>query len=141
MSDLSVMSADHQAAQGLVQALLPLAAALSADQWRVFLAVCEEDGISLQKLGRLTGLGQSEVIRAASVLESWSTEGEVKAGLLYGAEEAAKGYRRSSHLTQTGAALRDMLRNAFGADHYAEAAFDFHQFLQQELTQQWQQAA
>lgn len=141
MNEVAVMSVDNMGAEGLLQALLPLAATLDADHWRVFLAVCEEDGISLQKLGRITGLGQSEVIRATSVLESWSSQDEAEPGLLYGAEEAAKGYRRSSHLTAAGAALRDMLRNTFGADDYAEAAYDFHQFLQQELAQQWQQAA
>jgi hypothetical protein len=141
VSQLPVMSADNQAVEGLVQALLPLAASLEADHWRVFLAVCEEDGISLQKLGRLTGLGQSEVIRATSVLENWSAAEEAQAGLLYGAEEAAKGYRRSSYLTPAGKALRDMLHKAFGAEDYAESAFGFHQFLQQELAQQWQQAA
>jgi len=141
MSELTVMPADSQVIEDLVQALLPLAASLDADHWRVFLAVCEEDGISLQKLGRLTGLGQSEVIRATSVLENWSAEEEAEAGLLFGAEEAAKAYRRSSYLTPAGKALRDMLRQAFGAGEYAESAFGFHQFLQHELAQQWQQAA
>ena len=141
MSEVAVMPAGNPAVESLVQAFLPLAATLEADQWCVFLAVCEEDGISLQKLGRLTGLGQSEVIRATSVLENWSAEDGDQSGLLYGAEEAAKGYRRSSYLTPAGKALRDMLRDSFGAEGYAESAFGFHQFLQQELVQQWQQAA
>lgn len=141
MSEMSAMASDQQQADLLLQVLLPLAATLESDHWRVFLAVCTEDGISLQKLGRITGLGQSEVIRATSVLEAWSSDDATGGLLACRMDEEAKGYRRSSHLASTGAALREQLRKAFGAENYAEQALGFHQFLQQELAQQWQQAA
>jgi len=139
MSAMIQSELDQAAQQELVNLMLPLAATLEADHWRVFLAVCEEDGISLQKLGRLTGLGQSAVIRATSVLESGSAE--TTFGLLHTIEEEAKGYRRRSCLTEEGEQLRDNLRIAFGIEDYVEQAIGFHQFLQQELMQHWQQAA
>lgn len=126
--------------QALVGLLLPIAATLDSDCWRVFLAVCEEDGISLQKLGRITGLGQSAVIRATSMLESWTAEGAATSGLLHSVEEQAKGYRRQSFLTAAGEQLRSALHTAFG-QYYVEQSIGFYQFLQQELAQHWQQAA
>lgn len=142
MSAVATMNApDMDTQQALVGLLLPIAATLEPDHWRVFLAVCEENGISLQKLGRITGLGQSAVIRATSILENWSAEGDAASGLLHSVEETAKGYRRQSYLTAAGAQLRDALHAAFGAEHYVEQSLGFHQFLQQELVQHWQQAA
>lgn len=131
---------DLDTQQALVGLLLPMAATLESDYWRVFLAVCEEDGVSLQKLGRITGLGQSTVIRATSVLENWSAEGNAVSGLLRSVEEQVKGYRRQSFLTAAGEQLRSALHTAFG-ERYAERSLGFHQFLQQELAQHWQQAA
>ena len=140
MSVAMQQSSESSEQQALIGLMLPVAATLEPDHWRVFLAVCEEDGISLQKLGRLTGLGQSAVIRATSVLESWSAGGDTS-GLLRSIEEEAKGYRRQSYLTATGLQLRDALQAAFGTEHYVEQSLGFHHFLQQELAQHWQQAA
>lgn len=133
-----VLALDKQ--QALVGLLLPIAATLEPDDWRIFLVVCEDEGISLQKLGRITGLGQSAVIRATSVLESWSVEGDAS-GLLRSVEEEAKGYRRQSYLTPNGEQLRNVLRDAFGSEHYVQQSLGFYHFLQQELLQEWQQAA
>ena len=135
---------DLAAREALVGLFLPLAMTLEADHFRVFLAVCTEDGISLQKLGRLTDLGQSEVIRATSVLETWQADEADGAphGLLYSRMEIAKGYRRQSFLTAQGIALREALIQAFGAETYTESAFVFHQFVQQELlAQDWSAAS
>lgn len=129
-------TADLAAREALIGLFLPLAMTLETDHFRVFLEVCGEDGISLQKLGRLTNLGQSEVIRATSMLESWRDKFAVIAtdeGLLYSQMEIAKGYRRQSFLTAQGIALRDRLIQAFGLEHYGTAALDLHGFIQQEL--------
>ena len=99
-----------------------------------------EDGISLQKLGRLTGLGQSEVIRATSMLETWEA-GSGDCGLLHNEMELAKGYRRRSFLTEPGKTLRAALRNAFEMNDYADAASGLHRFLQQELRAEFSEAS
>lgn len=134
-------SLDPSLHQALVSLMLPLAATLEIDHWRVFLAVCGEDGISLQKLGRLTGLSQSAIIRATSMLESWSIETYIAPGLLHIIEEEARSFRRLSFLSEEGKKLRDILKTAFGEEDFADQALSFHQFLQQELAQHWQQAA
>jgi hypothetical protein len=130
---------DRTAAEDLLHVLLPLAVILDADHWRVFLAVCAEDGISLQKLGRITRSSQSEVIRATSVLESWPSDDTTGELLECRIDEDVASYRRSSHLTPAGIHIREKLRNAFGMEGYAEQALSLHQFLQQELVQRWQQ--
>jgi len=129
---VSRQSAELAAREQRVALFLPLALTVEADHFRVFLAVCMEDGISLQKLGKLTGLGQSEVIRATSMLETWQA-GSEDCGLLQNEMELAKGYRRRSFLTEPGKILRAALRNAFETEDYAGAASGFHRFLQQEL--------
>lgn len=126
-------NADLAAREALVSLFLPLALTLETDHFRVFLAVCMEDGISLQKLGRLTDLGQSEVIRATSMLETWQA-GPDACGLLHNEMALAKGYRRLSFLTASGKALHAALQDAFDTEEYAEAAAAFHSFMQQELS-------
>ncbi|HWU83323.1 MAG TPA: hypothetical protein VN063_07525 [Methylophilaceae bacterium] len=133
-------NANLAAREALVSLFLPLALTLEADHFRVFLAVCMEDGISLQKLGRLTRLGQSEVIRATSMLESWQA-GPDTCGLLHNEMALAKGYRRLSFLTASGKGLRAALQDAFDTDDYAEAAAAFHHFMQQELSAGFSEAA
>ena len=140
LDSVSRQSAELAAREQLVALLLPLALTVEADHFRVFLAVCMEDGISLQKLGRLTGLGQSEVIRATSMLETWEA-GSGNFGLLHNEMELAKGYRRRSFLTEPGKNLRAALRNAFEMNDYADAASGLHRFLQQELRAEFSEAS
>lgn len=129
-----------------VRVMLPVVAALDIDAWRIFLAVCEEDGISVQKLGRVTGLGQSDVIRATSILESWSLKnhscsGASETGLLYTVTDTERSFRRKSYLTSAGIQLREVLRGALGRDGYAEPALAFHRYLQEVLEESAKLAA
>lgn len=129
-------AAKPTASEQLVSMFLPLALTLEADHFHVFLQVCAEEGISLQKLGRLTGLGQSEVIRATSVLEQWQADESAPAGLLCNHMEEARSYRRLASLTPQGVALRENLRTAFGETSYKATALDFHRLMQEELLAQ-----
>jgi hypothetical protein len=126
--------------EDVVAALLPIAAALDADAWRIFLAVCEEDGVSVHKLGRMSGLGQSAVIRATSVLESWCQENRscneaFETGLLRTVTDTKRHFRRNSYLTAAGVQLREMLRHAFGVNGYVEQALAIHLYLQEALAE------
>lgn len=116
--------------EDFVSAMLPVAAALDADAWRTFLAVCEEEGISLQKLGRKTGLSQSALIRATSVLESWLDDGMAETGLLRTATDTERYFRRNSFLTPSGVHLHELLLRRLGSERYVEQALDVHRYFQ-----------
>lgn len=116
---------------------LPLVTTIEADHLRVFLAVCKEDGASLQKLARITDLGLSEVIRATSFLQDWQEADCEQIGLLSCSPPSEKGYRKQVFLTAQGHKLRNSLVALFNEQIYAETSLNFHQAFQQALSEAW----
>jgi hypothetical protein len=100
---------------------LPLASTIEIDHFRVFLEVCKEDGVSLQKLARTTNLGLSEVIRATSFLECWQEKDCEEIGLLSCSLKTGKSYRKQVFLTEQGRKLRNSLGALFNGQTYGSS--------------------